>query len=174
MAPRVADGLTGQATSGLSSAIEAPARHREPPLCHISFLRFLRSPQQSQRAVVVVTGSAALAPAHRCTIATTVPTKAPPCPPIPRRPPSRAIHAVGEGHWPFFRRRLCGRVSPERSSPRPPTTETSLSSSLCLESSVVTSWSSYRARMRQQGLAVIGASRRSSAMPPSPATSPLR
>ena len=34
VAPRVTDGLTGQATSGLSSAIEAPARHREPPVPH--------------------------------------------------------------------------------------------------------------------------------------------
>ena len=37
VAPRVADGLIGQATSGLSSAIEAPARHREPPCATFSF-----------------------------------------------------------------------------------------------------------------------------------------
>ena len=40
-------------------------------------------------------------------------TTAPPCPPLPRRPSSRTIRALGEGHWPFFRRRRHGRTSPE-------------------------------------------------------------
>ena len=135
VAPRVADGLTDQATSGLSSAIEAPARHQEPPCATFHFL----VPSLATAAAEAQplrhccrASSAALAPARRCKNASASPSIAPPC--LPLRPPplSRAIRAVGEGHWPFFRRRLHGRVSLERSSPWSPTTETSSSSYLGL------------------------------------------
>jgi len=46
--PRVADGLTGQATSGLSSAMEASTRVCEPPPApHFPLL--LRSPEAQQQ-----------------------------------------------------------------------------------------------------------------------------
>ena len=126
-----------------------------------------RSPAASSAAAAAVPPLPLPAGAHR------VPPPSSPCSPLRPPPLSRAIRAVGEGLWPFFRSRLRGHVSPERSSPWSPTTKTSSSSYLGLDSSVVTSWSSYRARMRQLGLVVVSTSRRSFAVPPSPMTSSL-
>ena len=87
--------------SGQSSAIETIARHREPPLCLSSFLRFLPSPLQPQRTTAVACCSSELARSHRCVSPRTIPPKAPLAPHGPRRRLRCAIRALGERHCRF-------------------------------------------------------------------------
>ena len=71
---------------------------------------------------------------------------APPCSPLPPPPLGCTDWVSVRAHWPFLRHRFHGRTSPERTSPRPTTTEPFSSSFLCVVSSVVTPCSSYQAR----------------------------
>ena len=92
-----------------------------------------RSPAASSAAAAAVPPLPLPVGAHR------VPPPSSPCSPLRPPPLSRAIRAVGEGLWPFFRRRRHGRTSPELALMRSTTTGTPLVLLFFLGSSVVVS-----------------------------------